>query len=874
MADIKTRIKNREFDWLIAFGFGVVAMYIMLSYSQLLSTGKYVILAGDALEQNVAFIRMVCRNILNGESPFFSFDYFLGFNTSIPLAWYAMSPINILYLLFSKADVNIITAVILVLKSAAAAAAFQIFAAKVLKAERLPSVLFAVFYSMCGFVAVYGMYHFIWLDAVYLLPVVALGIYYAVEKNNYVILTIAYAVAFISQFYMGYMVGIFSLLLFVLLLIANKEKGKKYILGSVGKYALSLLVSILLSAFIWVPVLVFLLHNRATDSTGFQTLRATIFDIFNNLFFGQFQGSEFAPYIYCGIPTLLLLPFYFLNSRIEKRERIIYGILTGFFVLSCLIQPLYVLMHAFDAPDGYFFRFSFIISFLLCVIACRQSGFLKEMKRKGLVIWCTVLFVIYIAAFIIQRFTIPGGSRNNLINLLINALIIGIWIILGIQFIKNSAKRVFKILLLLIMMLEVIANGAVRTNHPSSSSEFVKDEYYYSWSNNMLATVEALKTLDAENEFYRVSFFDDLMSNSDSFWGYHGVTDFATGENEQLRRFMKNMGLFTLTRSEYPTGLTPTLEMLLGMKYRCRLFTISDVAGLDVQPRVEINDYWLPLGYMVEDTAKNETEFCGNVFENQNAVIRNLSGVDEVFREVPKELTEVEENGLKLVNETDIVKDGDEDMNIIFRAHDIANDVYIQPDVVEPAAGIQYMSSCQNIAKQSDLNISPGYAAKLWKSENENYIMVQAGDVFPGELKTNGIYLYELDEEQFGKAYESLSREVFRVEEYKNGYVKGNVKVEGERRVLFTSIPYAEGWTVRINGKEASLVPLVNGVFMGVELPDCGTYEIEFIYHCPGVKLGVILSLAGLLIASALIAFLVIKKRSGGADTVTDNNKK
>ena len=105
-----------KYYWLISFAIGSLAMYMMLSYSQMLSTGKYAIIGGDAMEIYVPNIRMLLSSLRNGESIWYSFSTSMGYNTALSAAYELFSPFNILFLLFPKADVNIILAIIIILK--------------------------------------------------------------------------------------------------------------------------------------------------------------------------------------------------------------------------------------------------------------------------------------------------------------------------------------------------------------------------------------------------------------------------------------------------------------------------------------------------------------------------------------------------------------------------------------------------------------------------------------------------------------------------------------------------------------------------------------------------------------------------------------
>ena len=95
-----------KYYWLVAFAFGAIAMFVMLSYSQLLTSGKYVILGGDAWEIYIANIRMLIRNLMHGETVWYSFTTSMGYNTALTVAFELMSPFTILFVLFACAVVT------------------------------------------------------------------------------------------------------------------------------------------------------------------------------------------------------------------------------------------------------------------------------------------------------------------------------------------------------------------------------------------------------------------------------------------------------------------------------------------------------------------------------------------------------------------------------------------------------------------------------------------------------------------------------------------------------------------------------------------------------------------------------------------------
>ena len=85
--------------------------------------------------------------------------------------------------------------------------------------------------------------------------------------------------------------------------------------------------------------------------------------------------------------------------------------------------------------------------------------------------------------------------------------------------------------------------------------------------------------------------------------------------------------------------------------------------------------------------------------------------------------------------------------------------------------------------------------------------------------------------------------------------------------LVFFSIPYDEGWTATVDGKAVD-VEKVNVGFMAVLVPGDGQeHTIEFTYNTPGLKMGALLSLGGVVLT---IIFLVLLKKFGKKEPITD----
>ena len=93
---------------------------------------------------------------------------------------------------------------------------------------------------------------------------------------------------------------------------------------------------------------------------------------------------------------------------------------------------------------------------------------------------------------------------------------------------------------------------------------------------------------------------------------------------------------------------------------------------------------------------------------------------------------------------------------------------------------------------------------------------------------------------------------------YKNNYLKGDIK-SNKDGLLYLSVPYSKGWTIKIDGKETEFTK-ANSAFIGVPITK-GSHVIEMTYVTPYFKLGMTISIISLIICIALLIFKNPKAR-------------
>ncbi len=837
-----------------------VSLYMGFSLAGMLSGGIYAFDRGDLLESHVPYILDMCRSISNGESIWYSSSISMGMNNSLVLAYYTLSPFNILFLIFPNADPNVISTIVIILKLSLSAAFFQIFSKYVLKRENLWSIIISACYALCGFSVTYGTYHIMWLDGFMALPLLCFLICRSFEKNKYVAVSLCYAYIFSSQFYIGFMVGIFSFIFVLSYLVYKYNKNFKEISFKFLKWILSVFLGVLLSSVVWLPALMFLLYNNPPDATQFRELEASLLEILNSMFWGQYiDNVGRKSFSYSGIVVLLFLPFYFFNKKINVKERVISSFVLSFVLLWYVVPPLYAFMHANDAPDFFWYRFSFIFSFVVCSIALRQSDYSNIIPPKKYFIVLGGLIFFYIIEQRISLLENENYVSNNIYNLLINISFILLWllIIYGLNKASHNKAAVYLASLLLVCT-ETSTNLMTTLDNKTLENTYENFEYIDKTAVNYINSID--------KDFFRILICKDIIHNSDSQFGYYGLVDFGSGENFRLRKTLSNIGFGTTPRMTMVTGYNPVNEMLMGVRYNVygayyhdfqyRNYDVNDVVGYIK------NDTALNIGYMVRDDILNYSFPSRNVFININSLLSVFSGIDEeCFVKIPKENIHYSyDNAVVYFNEDTgkyyYEREGDNaSVTVNIDAVDNCNP-YVQFEIAEanvrqnsPAIleGVKNIVNSWDspIMSSASFEIMPsddGYRYSFGTNENSNTVY---------EFDNINYYYYILGSEK--KHYEELSKEQFCVTEYSNGHIKGKVNSKETGKVLFMTIPYDSGWTAKANGNMINILPVLNDSFMAIELPSVGEFEIELNYETPGLKKGVILSAIGLVLCILLI---------------------
>ena len=213
--------------------------------------GDRVLLISDARGQYLSYFALY-KELFAGKADFFySFEKLLGGSLSGLYAYYLASPFNLLLLLFPKEQLAAGFDLLLLLKLSACGLTMGLYL-KHTRGLRPASLLFTTAYALCGYNNAYA-WCIMWIDAVLLLPLIALGIERLWREEKPLLYVLSLALAILSCFYTGYMLCLFSVLYFLWRVFSDTPSFRGLPWRKLLRYALASLLAGGVSAVLLIP---------------------------------------------------------------------------------------------------------------------------------------------------------------------------------------------------------------------------------------------------------------------------------------------------------------------------------------------------------------------------------------------------------------------------------------------------------------------------------------------------------------------------------------------------------------------------------------------------------------------------------------------
>ena len=824
----------------------IIPIFIILGYviiKSIVTKGNFfhsgeVFLVGDASSQYNALYSYIHDVLIGKDSIFYSFHNSLGGNMASTIGYYLASPFNIFYMFVGKVNIPFMTFIIYMLKISLCSLFMNIFLNYKYE-NKYTNLIFSLTYAFMGFTTVY-YFNSMWIDVIYMTPLVIMGVEKLI-KGNCLTYIITLSLSIIFNFYIAYMLCIFSLIYFLYqLFIEYKLNEFKKYKRIILRFILSSLCAVGISCFFLLPVLINLSEIiRAPLDTSLLGIKIhKLNDILNLLVSKTYIGSNNTtsmfgrnrPVLYISLYSLILSIFYFFNKKINLKERLLSLGIVLLFILSFTIPYLQLFWQGFTFPNGYIDRFSFLYIFFLILIASKQ--FYKYNKVN-----LYKLLIFYVLYLVVSRLI----SEEYLtflsdIDIIISIIFVGIYLL--IYYFKNKIKYI-NIILLLIVIIELSLNYSFSI----VTTDTMKIEPTYS---RFYDKICSLNHVEHDNDIYRIdgNFTYTLL---DSFiCDYYNRTSGLSTINGDLYNFLKNNGESITYTTIFYNYYKPTIvESLLGIKYTITNKEIDDFYKLLKSYTINLssnrkdlyydlylyeNENALNLGYKIYSTdIEDVTSYS---LSNLNNLMKSLSGINEDV------LVKVE---LKRKNNNSYEFNIDEKNEYV------------------------YFSTNYNITtNHSDYGILylNGLRYAELKSNNVGSIRLKNVKLGKNKLKLeekkniNSIVVYYLDIDVYQKMIDKLKENMVNDIEIKGNTFKGTVDLDEDSTILL-SIPYDKGWNIYVDGKKTKYKKIANE-FIGLDLK-YKDHNIYMKYYPKGLKLGVVISI---IFNLSLILILLKKKQS------------
>lgn len=129
----------------------------------------------------------------------------------------------------------------------------------------------------------------------------------------------------------------------------------------------------------------------------------------------------------------------------------------------------------------------------------------------------------------------------------------------------------------------------------------------------------------------------------------------------------------------------------------------------------------------------------------------------------------------------------------------------------------------------------------------------------PGTYRFDDIEVVEQSFDGYEDKVNALRKNSLENVKIKTNKITGDISLDKEK-LLCLNIPYSDGWKLKVDGKETRLKK-VNYMNSGVILK-AGKHKIELTYCTPGVKIGLLLTIVGMLILLIIIIFYKVSRKN------------
>ena len=877
-------INNKVFDNKYTLISGGIALFvIMLVYFcyEIIPFGDRTIYRMDLYHQYGPLFTELYDRLVSGESLIYSWNTGLGSSFLGNFYNYLSSPISLIVLLFGHKNTFEAVAAMIAIKCVLSSMSMANYLKKSQDINSLYGSAFGVLYAFCGYFIAY-YWNVMWIDAMYILPFIILGIEQIIDSGKTRTYFFALILAIFSNYYIGFMLCIFSCIYFIYYYVCSLDeiskkkkrlpKGELFIdklansffFRSGVKFAFASLGAALVLLFMLVPLAFVLQSSSATTgSTPTESeFYFNIFDFVSNHLASleptiRSSGDDVLPNVYCGVLTIILLPLYMFSNKISSTEKAASAVLLAVMYFSFNLNYFNYFWHGLHFPNDLPYRQSFMYSFILIVMAAKVLKNIYEFNKKQI-----LTVGIAIIAYIVLVQQMP---TNKVLDSTVYISIVFVFlftIVLGL--ITSKKNQAFA---LSVMLVCSVAAESITANTDHYVANQTKESFAGDYDD-----FKALQTSIDETDdslFYREETTKNRARMDPSWYDYNGVSIFSSMAYEKVANLQKYIGLYGNKINSFTYNpQTPVYNSMFSLKYlydksdylvEGEYYTLKDSNSTFTAYE---NNYMLNIAYPVsKDVLDWDASDIDNPVIAQEELFKASTGIDGVYEKI-EDFEIIYGNILSLDRE--LVNTGSFVMNKI--SDEFNGSITIELTAKDNRNIYIYVYS-RNLdtvsilspSYSNTMNVLDGYILDIGKHEIGETISIELPLKDDVSYANVDFVAFNVNQEKFVEGYEKLKNGQLEYTNFDDTIIEGTFIAERDE-ILFTTIPYDVGWNVYIDGEKVKQEDIVqiSDSLLGVKTTR-GEHSIKFVYEAKFLTETLVIS--GLFILLLFIRFILKEKK-------------
>ncbi|MDO4850115.1 MAG: YfhO family protein [Coriobacteriia bacterium] len=838
-------------------------------------------------------------NVMHGQGSLaYSFSAGMGEGMASTIAYYLASPFNLLAWFFDAEHAPQLMSWLTLAKLSTAALTCYAF----LRRRHRPGfihVVLAVAYALCGW-SVAQCSNIMWLDGLIMLPLVALGTWRAVEQGRCLTLFLSVAGAVLFNWYSGYMDCLFSVFYFFVCWL-EQPRGRRRVRQGL-RYGATMLLALGASMALFLPAIIGLLNSpEGGGSLLSNVLQARMscnpIKAVAGFALGVTPSSDWAvtPALYTGELALVLAGAFLANPGASRRARLLNGGLLAFMVVCMCVWPLDIMWSSFKHVTSYYFRYAYVVSFVLVVVAARGWEALDGVRGAARARICAVsagsLAVLVGGAQLAYRVLKHEWLTGSWFFAADMAMLVACAALVWLAGEERRVRARSALACACVLSAAALGVNAWRAfGHYSRSVD-----YWGLYTSQMRAACDELPR-DGEQQDIRVAVDgltavgqgrDAPTTTEGLLLGVSSPQEYTSTLNGAYTGMLASLGYSSANEifGYYYRAAMPAADALLGVDYLVSQVDVPLAERLALAAELPADGYgvWrsevaLPSAYGIRSGAGDvawpsdmsdfdyQTDLNDHwegsspprdPFANQEAMWADMTGSDASG--LYAEATAVEDESAATEEwrawTITVSEDGPLYLFVpMMSALRYSFAVGVNGSWVS-SVGFNFNNGVIYLGEYS-----AGEQLRVSLELTEKYSPTQAKHALTASSSEDLIQARTLNTDELKRLRSLVDEDAAQVETFEDGRVRLSFTAS-EDETLCTVIPYDSGWSVTVDGEKAEVRALYGGL-CGVDL-SAGEHTVEFTYRTPGL-------LAGCAVCAASVVVFgvwreVARRRAGGA---------